>query len=95
MNCTDKTGLVVSATSVTDEDELMIVTSSGQSVRIKVSEIRETGRAAQGVKLVTLNDAKESIQEITLVIPDDDDDGNDESTDEDTEAQETEAPAEE
>ncbi len=95
MNCTDKTGLVVSATSVTDEDELMIVTSSGQSVRIKVNTIRETGRAAQGVKLITLNDAKESIQEITLVIPDDDDDDNDESTDEDSETEDTESPAEE
>ena len=70
MNCTDKTGLVVSATTVTDEDELMIMTSGGQSVRIKVATIRETGRATQGVKLITLN-AKETIQDISLVIPDD------------------------
>jgi len=73
MNCTDKTGLVVSATTVTDEDELMIMTTGGQSVRMKVNTVRETGRATQGVKLITLND-KESIQEITLVIPDDDED---------------------
>ena len=73
MNCTDKTGLVVSATTVTDADELMIMTSGGQSVRMKVNTIRETGRATQGVKLITLN-GKEAIQEITLVIPDDDDD---------------------
>ena len=73
MNCTDKTGLVVSATTVTDADELMIMTSGGQSVRMKVNSIRETGRATQGVKLITLN-GKEAIQEITLVIPDDDDD---------------------
>ena len=73
MNCTDKTGLVVSATTVTDADELMIMTSGGQSVRMKVDTIRETGRATQGVKLITLN-AKEAIQEITLVIPDEDDD---------------------
>jgi DNA gyrase subunit A len=73
MNCTDKTGRVVSATTVTDEDELMIMTTGGQSVRMKVNTIRETGRATQGVKLITL-DGKESIQEITLVIPDDDED---------------------
>ncbi len=73
MNCTDKTGLVVSATTVTDEDELMIMTTGGQSVRMKVNTVRETGRATQGVKLITLND-KESIQEITLVIPDDEED---------------------
>ena len=73
MNCTDKTGRVVSATTVTDADELMIMTTGGQSVRMKVNTIRETGRATQGVKLITL-DGKESIQEITLVIPDDDED---------------------
>jgi len=73
MNCTDKTGLVVSATTVTDADELMIMTSGGQSVRMKVDSIRETGRATQGVKLITLN-GKEAIQEITLVIPDDEED---------------------
>ena len=72
MNCTDKTGLVVSATTVTNADELMIMTSGGQSVRMKVDSIRETGRATQGVKLITLN-GKEAIQEITLVIPDEDD----------------------
>ncbi len=72
MNCTDKTGLVVSASCVSEEDELMIMSSAGQSVRIKVSSIRETGRNAQGVKLVTLAD-NESIQDISLVIPDEED----------------------
>lgn len=89
MNCTEKTGLVVSATTVTDADELMIMTSGGQSVRMKVSTIRTTGRATQGVKLITLND-KESIQEITLVIPDDEEE---EPTADDAEAEVT-APAE-
>ncbi|MFI3243224.1 MAG: DNA gyrase subunit A [Akkermansia sp.] len=73
MNCTDKTGQVVSASCVTEEDELMLMSSAGQSVRIKVSGIRETGRNAQGVKLVTLAD-NESIQDISLIIPDDEDD---------------------
>ena len=90
MNCTDKTGLVVSATTVTDADELMIMTSGGQSVRMKVDTIRETGRATQGVKLITLN-AKEAIQEITLVIPDEDDDEAD--GDDVIDADATEAPA--
>lgn len=72
MNCTDKTGKVVSATVVTEGDELMLMTTAGQSVRIKVESIRETGRVAQGVKLVTLND-KESIQDISKVIADDED----------------------
>lgn len=80
MNCTEKTGQVVSATTVTDEDELMIMTTGGQSVRIKVDTVRETGRATQGVKLITLN-AGESIQDISLVIPDEED-AEDDSSDE-------------
>lgn len=42
MNCTDKTGKVVSAAVVSDEDELMLMTTVGQSVRIKVATVRET-----------------------------------------------------
>ncbi|MEE1266823.1 MAG: DNA gyrase C-terminal beta-propeller domain-containing protein, partial [Akkermansia sp.] len=94
MNCTDKTGRVVSATTVTDADELMIMTTGGQSVRMKVNTIRETGRATQGVKLITL-DGKESIQEITLVIPDDDEDEESESVEVDAPAaDEADAPQE-
>ncbi len=79
MNCTDKTGRVVSATTVTDADELMIMTTGGQSVRIKVDSVRETGRATQGVKLITLS-GNESIQDISLVIADDDDEDDAEGT---------------
>ncbi len=78
MNCTDKTGRVVSATTVTDADELMIMTTGGQSVRIKVDSVRETGRATQGVKLITLN-GRESIQDISLVIPDEEEEEGEES----------------
>jgi DNA gyrase subunit A len=72
MNVTEKTGLVVGAVTVTEQDELMLMTSTGQSIRIRVSEIRETGRVAQGVKLLTLKDG-EKLQDISLVIPDGED----------------------
>jgi DNA gyrase subunit A len=72
LNVTDKTGKVVSAVSVTEEDELMLMTSTGQSIRIRVSEIRETGRVAQGVKLLTLK-GNEKLQDISIVIPDGED----------------------
>jgi len=72
MKVTDKTGPVVGAVTVTMEDELMLMTSSGQSIRIRASEIRETGRNAQGVKLLTLK-ANEKLQDISRVIPDGDD----------------------
>jgi DNA gyrase subunit A len=42
--------------SVRDEDEVMFLTVKGQSVRTRVREIRETGRGAKGVKLLTLAD---------------------------------------
>ncbi|GAA5123219.1 DNA gyrase subunit A [Luteolibacter yonseiensis] len=89
MKVTDKTGPVVGAVTVTEEDELMLMTSTGQSIRIRVSEIRETGRNAQGVKLLTLKD-KENLQDISIVIPDGDDSTSDDSagdgTEDDTES---------
>lgn len=68
MNCTEKTGKVIAATTVTDDDELMLITTATQSVRLKINTIRETGRATQGVRLVSLNPG-EAIQDIALVIP--------------------------
>lgn len=70
MNVTEKTGHVVGALSVEEEDELMLMTSDGQSIRIRCSDVRETGRAAQGVKLVTLKEG-EKLQDIARVMPDD------------------------
>ena len=96
MKVTDKTGPVVGAVTVTEEDELMMMTSKGQSIRIKVSEIRETGRNAQGVKLVTLKDG-EALQDIARVIPDEDDgeEGEDDEAPEGAEeAPEADAPEE-
>lgn len=77
MNCTEKTGLVVSATVVSDDDELMLMTTSGKSVRIKVNTIRETGRATQGVRLISLDEG-ERVQDISIVIPNDDEDASEE-----------------
>ena len=84
MNVTEKTGCVVGALSVSEEDELMLMTSGGQSIRIRCADVRETGRAAQGVKLVTLKDG-ESLQDIARVVPDD------EEEPEESEAQEADA----
>lgn len=72
MKVTDKTGPLVGALSVEESHELMLMTSTGQSIRIRVSEVRTTGRNAQGVKLLTLK-AGEKLQDISLVIPDGED----------------------
>jgi DNA gyrase subunit A len=47
---------VAGALSVRDDDEIMLLTAKGQSVRTRVKEIRETGRGAKGVKLVDLGE---------------------------------------
>jgi DNA gyrase subunit A len=47
---------VAGALSVHDNDEVMLLTAKGQSVRTRVNEIRETGRGAKGVKLVDLDE---------------------------------------
>lgn len=70
MKCTEKTGPVVGSLSVEEPDELMLMTNGGQSIRIRVSDVRETGRNAQGVKLVTLNEG-EKLQAVARVMPDD------------------------
>ena len=53
---TDKVGDVVGALSVTDNDEVMLSTAQGQTVRISCKDIRICGRNTQGVKLLTLNE---------------------------------------
>jgi DNA gyrase subunit A len=71
MNITDKTGKVVAALAVHNTDQLMLMTNKGQSVRIRVSEIRETGRNAQGVRLMNLGEG-ELVQDVASVVNEDD-----------------------
>ncbi|QZE15637.1 DNA gyrase subunit A [Halosquirtibacter laminarini] len=54
LNITDKTGKLVAIKSTTDSDDLMILTSAGVAIRLPISDIRITGRNAQGVKLINL-----------------------------------------
>jgi DNA gyrase subunit A len=67
MKTGDKTGNVVGALTVHDADEIMLITSGGQMVRIPVQGIREAGRNTMGVKLVNL-DANDKLQAIAPVI---------------------------
>ncbi|HEY6087354.1 MAG TPA: DNA gyrase C-terminal beta-propeller domain-containing protein, partial [Burkholderiaceae bacterium] len=52
----ERNGKVVAATLVRPEDEIMLITDRGVLVRTRVSEIRELGRATQGVTLIALDD---------------------------------------
>ena len=53
---TERNGKVVAATLVRPADEIMLITDRGVLVRTRVSEIRELGRATQGVTLISLDD---------------------------------------
>jgi DNA gyrase subunit A len=53
---TEKNGPVVGIKSVTDADQLLLITERGQLIRIKVGDIRETGRASQGVRVIQLEE---------------------------------------
>jgi len=52
----ERNGKVVAATLVRPDDEIMLITDSGVLVRTRVAEIRELGRATQGVTLIALDD---------------------------------------
>jgi DNA gyrase subunit A len=69
MKTNEKTGGVAGALTVRDADEIMLITNKGKMVRTRVAEIRETGRNAQGVKLIDLREG-EVLQDIAPVVSD-------------------------
>lgn len=77
MNVTDKTGHIVGAEVVDEDDKLLLMTVSGKAIRMKVKDIRLTGRVAQGVKLISLaaNDHVISLARVVKEADDGDLDG--------------------
>ena len=59
LNVTEKTGKLLSIKNVTDEEDLMIITKSGVTIRMHIDTLRTMGRAAQGVKLINLKGTSE------------------------------------
>ena len=57
----ERNGKVVAATLVHTDDEIMLITDTGVLVRTRVSEIRELGRATQGVTLIALDEGSQLI----------------------------------
>ncbi|TMB46610.1 MAG: DNA gyrase subunit A, partial [Deltaproteobacteria bacterium] len=54
----DKTGRVIGVRMVTDDDQIMLVTSGGKVIRLRVNEIRVIGRNTQGVRLIGLEEGE-------------------------------------
>tara|TARA_B110000046_G_scaffold97204_1_gene104905 strand:+ start:662 stop:3232 length:2571 start_codon:yes stop_codon:yes gene_type:complete len=59
INLTDKTGSLISMKNVTDDDDLMIITRKGITIRMHVDVLRVMGRATQGVKLISIRGGDE------------------------------------
>ena len=57
INITDKTGPLVAIKDVTEDNDLMIITRSGLTIRLAVPEIRLAGRATQGVRLISIRES--------------------------------------
>ena len=66
INITDKTGNLIGIKSVTDANDLMIITKNGIAIRMNVSDLRVMGRATQGVRLINIQDT-DSIAAVTKV----------------------------
>ncbi|MBA2872910.1 DNA gyrase subunit A [Anoxybacillus calidus] len=66
-NITEKNGDVVAVKTVTDEEDLMLITASGILIRIAVSDISRMGRNTQGVKLIRLSDDNEYVATVAKV----------------------------
>lgn len=72
INITDKTGPLVAIKGVTDDNDLMIITRSGLTIRVDMSELRLTGRATQGVRLINLREG-DAIAAVSPVAKSEDD----------------------
>jgi DNA gyrase subunit A len=57
----ERNGCLVAATLVEETDDVMLITTGGVLIRTKVSEVRATGRAAQGVRLINLDEGEKLI----------------------------------
>jgi DNA gyrase subunit A len=93
LNITDKTGKLLSIQNVFDEDDLMIITKSGVTIRMHIDTIRTMGRAAQGVKLINLK-ANAEIAAIARVPRTEDEDEIIEGEENGTEIENNDAPSE-
>jgi DNA gyrase subunit A len=79
----ERNGKVVAAVLVSEQDQIMLITTGGVLVRTRVAEIREMGRATQGVTLINVDEGTQlsGLQRIAESDDDEGDEGDDESVD--------------
>ncbi|MGB5351289.1 MAG: DNA gyrase subunit A [Polyangiales bacterium] len=81
MDTSERNGALVKLRLVSPEDQLMVITTGGQVIRTRVSEIRETGRNTQGVRVIRLRDGEQVVDVEPVAEGEEDDEGVDEVVD--------------
>ena len=84
-----KTGRVVAIKSVTEDEQLMIITRHGVVNRQRIDEIRVIGRATQGVRLVNLDEGDEVVDVARVIAEEEEEEIGGEGADEPEELDET------
>jgi len=74
LKVTDKNGPVVALKPVTETDELMIITAAGKMLRTGLEEIREIGRATQGVRFIRVEESDSVVAVARIVVEEDEKD---------------------
>jgi DNA gyrase subunit A len=74
MKATERTGRVIGVQQVTDDDNVMLVTSVGKIIRLRVGDIRVIGRNTQGVRLIDVEDGERVVSLARLAEREDEED---------------------
>ena len=74
IQASDRNGKLVAAQIVGDDDEIMLITTGGVLIRTRISEIRDMGRATQGVRLINLGEG-EKLAGLGKVLETEEEDG--------------------
>ncbi|HEX6801097.1 MAG TPA: DNA gyrase subunit A [Candidatus Binatia bacterium] len=77
MKTTDKTGRVIGVQQVTEEDQLMLVTTNGKIIRLRIKDIRVIGRNTQGVCLINLEEGERVVSLARLAEKEEEGEGDD------------------
>ena len=78
MNITDRTGKLAGLAAINGDEDIMVITDTGVIIRTNVQNISQTGRSAQGVKVMRLDDEAQIVT-FALVEAESDDENTDES----------------
>jgi DNA gyrase subunit A len=75
IQASDRNGKLVAAQIVGDDDEIMLITTGGVLIRTRIAELRDMGRATQGVRLINLGEGEKLAGLEKIIEPDEEENG--------------------